>query len=95
MVFSYFLLHYVTSLVVSMSFFYVWVFEFLSPIDRHEHILCAGLTNAGPQRGLSLFVSWGAAVTPEASHSFSAQTLTRRLVAPSTHCSQRMALTSC
>lgn len=43
---------------------------------KHMHILCAGLTYAGPQRGLALFVSWGTAVAPEASHSFAAQTLT-------------------
>lgn len=34
------------------------------------------LTYAGPQRGLALFVSRGTAVTPEAGHSFSTQTLT-------------------
>lgn len=50
------------------------------------------LTDAGLQRGFALFVSWGAAVTPEAGHPIPAQTLTGRLVAPATHRSQRVAL---
>lgn len=51
------------------------------------------LTYAGSQRGLALLVPRGAAVTPEAGHPFSTQALTRCLIAPAAHRSQRMALT--
>lgn len=63
-----------------------------NPLSHPSVLTLERLTYAGPEGRLPLLVSWGAAVAPKPGHALPAQTLTRRLVAPVAHRSQRMAL---